>query len=211
MNAGSLRPVSPALSPERERRLLEDIENIFMAEGGLRLTVAQLAARLRCSKRAIYQVAPSKEALFLRVLQKNLDRIWELGLQAEQRARTTQDSIGEYVMAALVEVRKWSPAFLADIDGFAPARQMLKEHLDQRMRYLVHMIDEGIESGMFNPTNSTLVGEMLYASAMSFCSPAFLERAGLTLGQAVEQMCAVVCHGLVRPGQRAAVRRVASR
>jgi AcrR family transcriptional regulator len=200
--------VPGALAPEREQRLLVELENIFLAEGGLRLTLSELAARLRCSKRALYQIAPSKEALFLKVLEKSLEHIWQLGLEAEQRARTTQDSISEYVMAALVEVRKWSPAFLADIHGFAPARRMLDAHLDQRMRYLVHMIDDGIEAGMFNRTNSALVAEMLYASAMSFCSPAFLERAGLTLGQAVEQMCAVICHGMVRSGQRAAASRM---
>ncbi len=198
-------PAQPALPPDRERHLLDDLENIFLAEGGLRLTLSELATRLRCSKRALYQIAPSKEALFLRVLAKNLEHIWQLGLEAEKRAQTTQDSINEYVMAALIEVRKWSAPFLADIDGFAPARQMLDEHLDQRMSYLVHMIDDGIELGILNRTNSAVVAGMLYASAMSFCSPAFLDRAGLTLSQAVEQMCAVVCHGMIRPGQRTTI------
>jgi AcrR family transcriptional regulator len=186
------------LAPEREAELLRSLESIFLAEGGLRLTLGDLATRLRCSKRTLYLIAPSKEELFLRVLRNNLDRIWQLGLDAEKRAATVQDSIGEYVLAALVEVRKWSAAFLADIDSFSSARQMLDEHLDERMRYLEHMIDAGVKSGVFNASNSVLVAEMLHASAMRFCSPAFLERAGMSLGQAVEQMCALICHGLVR-------------
>lgn len=186
------------LDPVREKRLLADIENIFLAEGALRLPLAELATRLRCSKRALYQIAPSKEDLFLRVLARNLEHIWQLGLDAERRARTTEHSISEYVLAALIEVRKWSPAFLADIDGYGPARRMLDAHLDKRMRYLVHMIDEGISSGRFHANNSVLVAEMLYASAMRFCSPAVLERAGVTLSQAVEQMTDIVCRGLVR-------------
>jgi AcrR family transcriptional regulator len=187
-----------SLPPAREARLLDGLEAIYLAEGALRLPVSVVAARLRCSKRALYQVAPSKERLFLRVLRGNLDRIWQLGLEAEQRAATAEDSIGDYVLAALVEVRKWSAAFLADIDAYAPARRMLDEHLDQRMRYLVHMIDDGIARGVFRPTNSVVVAGMLYASATHFCSPAFLDRAGLSLGQAVEQMCAVVSHGMLR-------------
>jgi AcrR family transcriptional regulator len=192
----------------REQRLLADLENIFLAEGALRLTLAELATRLRCSKRALYQIAPSKEELFLRVLARNLEHIWQLGLEAEKRARTTEHSISEYVLAALIEVRKWSPAFLADIDAYGPARRMLDAHLDQRMRYLVHMIDEGIDRGRFHAHNSALVAEMLYASAMRFCSPAVLERAGLTLSQAVEQMTDVVCRGLVRAEARGTRSRV---
>jgi AcrR family transcriptional regulator len=200
--AGSIASTGAPLSPEREAELLRSLEGIFLAEGGLRLTLADLAGRLRCSKRTLYLIAPSKEELFLRVLRGNLDRISQLGLEAEQRATSVQDGIADYVLAALIEVRKWSATFLADIDSFGSARQMLDEHLDERMRYLEHMIDAGIASGVFNATNSVLVAEILHASAMRFCSPAFIERAGMSLGQAVEQMCALISYGLVRGQSR---------
>ena len=53
---------------DRQARLLGEIEAIYLAEGFRGSTVGELAARLRCSRRALYELAPSKEELFLRVL-----------------------------------------------------------------------------------------------------------------------------------------------
>jgi AcrR family transcriptional regulator len=188
-----------SLSPQKTEEILGSLQDIFVVEGFRRVTMADLARRLHCSKATLYCVAKSKEALFIRVLVRNLDDIWERGLQAERITTDPTDKIHKYVIAALVPIRKWSPAFLTDVQRLPAAKKLLDEHLDQRMKRLEKMVLDGIDSGVFRGVNPTLIAAMVYASALYFCSPEFLESADLSLTEAIQQLCTVVWHGLVDP------------
>ena len=47
----------------RHEALLDDLVDLFLAEGVAQLTLADIAARLRCSKSTLYALGPSKEQL----------------------------------------------------------------------------------------------------------------------------------------------------
>ena len=64
--AGS--PLAPG-SPRLER-LLEELEHVFLHDGFLHFRTEELARRLHCSKRALYQIAPSREELFELVVER---------------------------------------------------------------------------------------------------------------------------------------------
>ncbi len=46
---------------ERQRQLLAALENVYLCEGYRSLTVSDLAEKLKCSKRSLYELAPSKQ------------------------------------------------------------------------------------------------------------------------------------------------------
>lgn len=192
-----MKEKSTSLSPRRTEELLGSLQDIFVVEGFRRVTMADLARRLHCSKATLYCLADSKEALFIRVLIRNLDEIWERGLQAERLATDPTNKIHQYVIAALVPIRKWSPTFLTDVQRLPAAKKLLDEHLDERMKRLEKMVLDGIDSGVFRGVNPAVIAGLVYSSALYFCSPEFLESADLSLTEAVEQLCAVVWHGLV--------------
>lgn len=175
---------------------LSRLDAIFVAEGFRRVSIAELAKRLRCSRRKIYEYADSKEKLFLLVLQKNLDQIYQIGLEVERETENIVERIEAYVESAIIPVRRWSNAFLADIQSVPEASMMLEEHLKQRMERLKFMVESGIESGDFRPCNPTLVAEMIQVTGNHICHPDFLERADTTLDQAVKSMCDIVWNGL---------------
>jgi len=186
-----------SLSADRTEALLQNLQDIFVVEGFRRVTTAELAERLHCSKGTLYCLASSKEALFVRVLGRILDEIWGRGLHAEQMPIDPINKIHQYVIAALIPISKWSPVFLADVQRLPAAKKLLDEHLDLRMKRLERLVVEGIDSGIFRPVNPTLVAGLLSSSASYFCSPEFLESAELSLTEAVQQLCALVWHGLV--------------
>src|SRR5918997_1456031 len=51
----------------RQAQLLDQLEELFLAEGFARFTLEDLAVRLRCSKTTLYALADSKEQLAVRV------------------------------------------------------------------------------------------------------------------------------------------------
>ena len=89
-------PPSDKLSPRGEQ-LLAQLEEIFFEQGYRRITVGALAARLRCSRATLYALAPSKEELFLRVLDRVLGMMW----------------IARY----LLQVTKWKSVILSSVRG----------------------------------------------------------------------------------------------
>lgn len=52
----------------RQRALLRELEELFLAEGFVEFTLDDLAARLRCSKSTLYALAASKEQLAVKVV-----------------------------------------------------------------------------------------------------------------------------------------------
>ena len=50
-----------------------ELTNLFLSEGMRALTVGSIAARLRCSRRRLYELAQTKEELFCQVTQRHFD------------------------------------------------------------------------------------------------------------------------------------------
>ena len=163
--------------------------------------MADLATRLRCSKRALYQLAPSKEDLFLIVVQQVMDEIWRLGLEAESHTEQIHERIHSYVTAAIVPCKRWSPVFLSDVESMPEAHAILEQHLRDRMERLEKMVREGIRLGVFRKTSPKLVAEIIIVSASRFCSPSFLEQSKLDLASSVEDMCDLLWNGLLHPDE----------
>ena len=65
-------PLLPAAAEralsDRQREILDALEALAVHEGFARLTMAQLAARVNCSLRTLYGLAPRKDALLLMVI-----------------------------------------------------------------------------------------------------------------------------------------------
>lgn len=108
----------------RRAQLLDGLVGIFLAEGFAGLGLDDLAARLQCSKSTLYAVASSKEQLIAAVVRAFFRRATErvearLAAQAAPVAR-----IRAYLDAIAAELAPASPAFLADVQAFAPTREI---------------------------------------------------------------------------------------
>ena len=71
----NVRAPKPLLAPEAEKRLtprqrevLDALEALVVGGGFAELTMAQMAARVNCSLRTLYGIAPGKDALVLAVV-----------------------------------------------------------------------------------------------------------------------------------------------
>src|ERR1700752_224214 len=58
--------------PQRLDRVIEGAESLFVEEGFLHFGTMDLARRLRCSKRALYSIAPTREKFFELILERHL-------------------------------------------------------------------------------------------------------------------------------------------
>jgi len=108
----------PRPDEARREQLLDQIQGIFLAEGFLQSRVGVLADRLHCSRSTLYKLAPSKEDLFVLIV----DRYADAAVHEAMREAEAQCSPIEKVAVLLETVANWqrmgSAAFWTDAMEF---------------------------------------------------------------------------------------------
>ncbi len=187
----------------RQRELLDALEEIFQKEGFRKVTVGELAARLRCSRRSFYELAGSKEDLFLRVLERLLARIRRLGDEAAGELQDPAVRLEAFLRPGFVETVQASTTFFGDIDSFPSARRMMEEHQETRAAGIRRIIEDGIRRGQLRRVNPYLVSEAARVVARRLKEPAFLREASLSVGEAFREWTELLLHGLLHPAAEA--------
>ncbi len=185
---------TPAPTP-RQQRLLDDLESIFLAEGFRDVKIADLARRLRCSRRSFYELAPTKDALFVRVLDRYLSALREQGAKAAA-GLPPERAFEPYLHPALEAARKLSTRAMRDITAHAPASALWERHTRQRMAGLRSLVERCVEQGVFRGIDPRLVAEVMSVSLRRISEPDFLRTTKLTYREAVSELYGLLLHGL---------------
>lgn len=187
-----------AMPTPRQAEVLDALEALFLTEGFRKVTVEELARRLRCSRRTLYVLAPTKEDLFMRVLDRFLERLRREGWETAASAATPEAAIGSYLAPAIEAASKISATMVRDLDAYPPAKDIWVRHHRDRMKGLRSLVDQCVRQNVFRGVDSYLVAEMLSAGVRRVLEPDFLAASGLSLGEAVAELYALFLRGLLR-------------
>lgn len=181
---------------ERREQIRSQLEKMFLVEGFRDLTVGNLAKRLSCSNRTLYDIAPSKEEIFLLVLDNWLDRIRRLGRQAVLEKTDPVDRLEVFFNSANVEARGASAKFIEDVNSYLPAKQIWERHLEKQVSFLEEIIAEGIKRGNFKPLNPNLAAELLLSTVTRVDELVFHGHSGLSYEEAFAESQELMLNGL---------------
>lgn len=141
----------------RREELLAGLIAIVLAEGFARLSLDDLAARLQCSKSTLYGVAGSKEQLIVaavRAFFRGATERVEEHLDAADPAPTAR--IRAYLKAIATELAPATPAFLADVEEFAPTREIYATNTAAAARRVADLVALAERPG--RPVGAAFVG-----------------------------------------------------
>ena len=190
----SIRRVSRS---DRREEIRNQLEQIFLREGFRELTIDRLAKRLKCSNRTLYEIAPSKEEMFLFILNRLLERIRHLGWRGALQHTEPIKRIEAFLHPGVSETRNAGADFVEDVRSYLPAKQMLARHQEERMRFLEDIVSDGIERGSFRKLHPYLVAEILLSAVTRIDELDFQSRSGLTFSEAFSELYELVLHGIV--------------
>ncbi len=179
--------------------MLDALEEIIQKEGFRKITIAELASRMRCSRRSLYQLARSKDELFLVVLDRLLSRIRQLGEEALAERLDPGERLASYLRPGFAETLHASSAFFTDIESFPRARRMLEEHQAARVEGVRRIIEDGVRRGQLRRVNPYLVSEVARVAARRIKEPEFLREASLTVGESFREWSELLLHGVLHP------------
>src|SRR5512140_3149801 len=196
--AGKTLARGAARAMPRAERMLEELEIIFLRDGFRDVTVEQLARHLHCSRRTLYDLAPSKEELFLRVFDRYLSRLRDEGNRRALGVEPEQAFV-PFLTPAIDAARKLSVALMRDMAAYAPANAMWERHQRDRMAGLRALVERCVENGVFRNANPYLVAEVVAASLRRIREPGFLAASRLSYREAVAELYGLLVHGLLHP------------
>jgi AcrR family transcriptional regulator len=177
----STSPPRPLLSQHAEARLgprhrevLDQLESLFLAEGFASFSVRELAAGVGCSRRTLYELAPSKDELVLVVLDRFLHRVGRTALESIDPSRPVAEQLREYYRGGR-ELQRQTVVFSNDLAGEPAARRLLDRHFRYAMAVMERLVAAGIESGEFRPVTPTVVAGILAGGGLYFNQPGVLD------------------------------------
>lgn len=175
---------------------IKELTALLIVEGVSSLTVADIAQRLQCSRRRIYEIADTKEELFVNVCRQVLAANLEKGFAAARSETNGAKAIAMYLRATL-NASGLSKAALTDLDATESGRAVFDDYQLARVRGLEAMIDDGVRQGLLVPHNPRVVSEAILGAAHRLRNQRFLEETGLTIGAAFTEFYEIVLNGLL--------------
>lgn len=182
----------------RQRQLVGELLDLFLAEGFAQLTLDDIAARLGCSKRTLYALADSKEQLAVRTVRYFFKRATEQVEAAIVRTRTPAARVTRYLEAVAAALRPAGPEFMHDVDRQAATREVYEQNTVAAAVRVRELIDEGIKAGAFRKVSAVFVGEVVTATMRRITSGELGRATGLDDAQAYAELAKLVVAAISR-------------
>lgn len=197
------QPPRPLLSRRAEQRLgprhrevLDQLEALFLEEGFAGVSVRELAAHVGCSRRTLYELAPSKDDLVLLVLDRFLQRVGRGALQAIDSTAPFADQLHAYITGA-ADLSRVTDTFAEDLADEPAARRLFDRHFDYVRAITERLVRGGIEAGEFRPVAPEIVARVLSGAALYFSQTGLFTETTIDFESAVETLVDLVNRSLV--------------
>ncbi|GAB3622881.1 TetR/AcrR family transcriptional regulator [Mariniluteicoccus endophyticus] len=191
-----MAPRSP-LTP-RQEQLRDDLLALFLAEGFSHFTLDELAARLGCSKRTLYTLAPSKEQLASSAARLFFRRATEQVEASIARLRSPARRLTGYLEAVAAALQPASREFLADLAALGPTREIYAENTTAAAGRVRDLIDEGAAAGAFRADQAGFIAEVVTATMTRIGTGRVQTNTGLTDAEAYAQLARLVVAAVQR-------------
>lgn len=189
--AGMPRPLlsqrAEARLGPRHRQVLDLLEALFLEHGFASFTVRELAAAVGCSRRTLYELAPSKDELVLIVLDRFLHRVGRRALASIRPERPVAEQISDYIHGG-AEILRQTTVFADDLTDEPAARRLLDRHFRYVMTVLEHLVAVGVRRHEFRHVDPTMIAAMITGSTLYVTQPDVLDDMGFDETQVVDDV-----------------------
>lgn len=199
-SAEALRP--PRLGPsgseltDRGREILDLLGHMFVEEGFSHLTISDLASRLECSRRTLYELAPNRSELVLVAIDRRLRRIGRVAAEYLRTIDEPFDLLTRFMLVGRSEIHLASHRFSEDVARTPAAARLVDAHLRYHVAIVRSILEHGIERGTFRPVNTRVVAEIIDGAFAKFNGPDFLRESQMTFEDATEELVDLLRHAL---------------
>lgn len=190
----------PATTP-RHTQLLDQLVELFLADGFHGFTLADLASRLRCSKTTLYALGQTKEHVTVNAV-RHFFRTATAQVEHETaQASAPADRIVAYLRAIGHALRPASQDFMDDLAADAFAREVYERNTSLAAQRVAELIGDGVAAGEFRPVHARFVADTVAATMRRIQTGEVLEVTGLHDADAYDELATLVLDGIRSVGR----------
>ncbi len=179
----------------RQREILDELGSMFH-HGFADLTMAEIAARLNCSLRTLYGLAPSRDELVLTVIDRDL---WEIGrnaMGAIEPDMAPLDALRAYLAAATVAVSSTTQELARDLAAMPAAQRRNGAHSEYLVAVTRGLLDLAVEQGDIPDIDTAAVARVIASLGRDFAQPYAIAELRTSPKEAADTMMDIVLRGL---------------
>jgi AcrR family transcriptional regulator len=200
-----VRAPKPLLSPDTERRLtarqlqlLDELEELVTAGGLVELTMAEIAARVNCSLRTLYDISPSKDELVLTVVDRRLHRIGRAAVESLDASQTALEVLRAYLRAANVAVQPEAVLFSQNLADLPGAKRLLDAHENYVIAVTQSLLDRAAAEGQIEPIDTASLAHVLGGLGREFGRREVADVAAASPKETADAIAEIILRGLAR-------------
>lgn len=181
---------------ERQRQILDELGRVVFEEGFAHLTMAELAARLNCSLRTLYALAPSRDELVLVVVDRNLWRIGRAAHEVLDADLPPLDKVRAYLQAATVAVSSTTEAFARDLAAVPAAQRLSDGHNDYIVAVTRSLLDQAAAQGDIADVDTAALARVMAGLGRDFSRPEVIPTLRTSPKEAADAVVDIILRGL---------------
>lgn len=168
------------------------------AEKGLKFTMNDVAGRLTMSKKTLYTIYESKEAMLLALA----DYCFRDIKRSEQEiVKDPSLSIIEKIEKIMVVLpEKYQNIGLSNLyqlkEKYPHVYRSVEQYLDMDWDATISLIEQGIDRGEVRPVSIPIIKSMLEGTISHFFASNVLIESGISYEEALQEMIQVLIHGM---------------
>ncbi len=173
-----VRPPKPLLPPEaekklteRQRQLLDVLEDLVVRGGLAELTMAEIAAGVNCSLRTLYGISPSKDELVLAIVDRRLHRIGRAAIASLDATLPPLETLRRYLAAVNEAVRPTTAEFVRDFADVPGARRLFDAHEGYVIAVARSLLERAVAEGQIEKVDTAAVAHVLGSLGREFSRP----------------------------------------
>ncbi len=198
-----VRAPKPLLAPEAERRLterqrelLDALERLVVRGGLAELTMAEIAARVNCSLRTLYGIAPSKDELVLAIVDRRLHRIGRGAMGVLDVELPPLEALRGYLAAVNEAVRPTTAEFARDFAGVPGARRLFDAHEGYVIAVARSLLDRAVAERQIEPVDTAAVARVLGSLGREFSRPEVMPAIAGSPKDTADALAEIILRGL---------------
>jgi AcrR family transcriptional regulator len=162
--------------------------------------MAEIAARVGCSLRTLYVIAPSKDELILSVVDRRLHRIGRAAIEVLDADMPAIDALRAYLQTANKAVQPEAVMLSADVAKITGAGRLFDSHEAYLMGVTQSLLDRAVDEGQIAATDTAAVAHVLAGLGREFARPEVAEIAEASPKDTADAITELMLKGLLATG-----------
>lgn len=181
----------------RTQTVLLELTQIVEQSGVRGLTVADLAKRLKCSRRLLYELAPSKDSLISRVVKEIYRQRRSDTLSRIEKFESPDERLKRYVDVIVQRNQPPHNQFFLDVAADPTLNRLRMDHVRQMLNILEEIIQDGVARRVYREVDTRVVAEYAFAMFTTFTRPDVYAERGVPFDQVVHEALDILMNGII--------------